>query len=36
MSKVDVIIVLKNKDTLNNCMYYSLFTYLHKIIIKPL
>jgi len=28
MSKIDVIITFKNKDTLNNCMYYSLFTYL--------
>jgi len=28
MSKVDIINVFKNKDTLNNYMYYSLFTYL--------
>jgi len=28
MSKVDVITVFKNKYTVNNCMYYSLFTYL--------
>jgi len=28
MSKVVVITVFKNKDTQNNFMYYSLFTYL--------
>jgi len=28
MNKVDVIAVFKNKDALNNCMYYSLFSYL--------
>jgi hypothetical protein len=28
ITKVDVIIIFKNKDTLNNFMYYSLFTYL--------
>jgi hypothetical protein len=28
MSKVDVITIFKNKDTLNNYIYYSLFIYL--------
>jgi hypothetical protein len=33
MNKIDVINVFKNKNTLNNCMYYSLFIYLFVIYI---